>query len=560
METNTGARRYLAVDLGAESGRLILGTYANDRWSIEEIQRMANGPVKSADGTLTWNLKGIFEGVLEGLKKVASRGISVRSISCDAWGVDYALIDAKGDVLEPVFHYRDSRCPKGAESLLKRISWDEIFDATGLQFMPINTLFQLETEFEERLGQAEKFLTIGDLFNYWLCGVGKIDISSASTTQMFDPRSLKWSESLIKRAGFPAKIFPEVISCGSALGPILPELAQSTGLDPDLQVLATCSHDTGAAVAATPVEQGQSWAYLSSGTWSLMGVERSQSVINATCQEMNFTNELGLQNSVRLLKNIIGLWLIQELKRESDTQGSPTRESDTQGSPTREFDTQGSPTREFDTQGSPTREFDTQGSPQELKRESDTQGRSSREFDTQGRPSPTSYSQLVKLAEAAEPFRSLINPNDPRFVSPEGMSARIAEFCKETGQAVPETPGQFVRCALESLALLYRVTLKQLEKLTEQPIERLHIFGGGCQNRALNQWTANATGIPVYAGPVEATALGNMMIQAIALGDIDSWEAGRASIGRSFPVEIYQPADADQWALQSELFARLLER
>jgi rhamnulokinase len=166
----------------------------------------------------------------------------------------------------------------------------------------------------------------------------------------------------------------------------------------------------------------------------------------------------------------------------------------------------------------------------------------------------------VKLAEAAEPFRSLINPNDPRFVSPEGMSVRIAEFCKETGQAVPETPGQFVRCALESLALLYRVTLKQLEKLTEQPIERLHIFGGGCQNRALNQWTANATGIPVYAGPVEATALGNMMIQAIALGDIESWEAGRASIGRSFPVEIYQPADADQWALQSELFARLLER
>ena len=512
METNTGARRYLAVDLGAESGRLILGTYANDRWSIEEIQRMANGPVKSADGTLTWNLKGIFEGVLEGLKKVASRGISVRSISCDAWGVDYALIDAEGKVLDPVFHYRDSRCPKGAESLLKRISWDEIFDATGLQFMPINTLFQLETESEERLGQAEKFLTIGDLFNYWLCGAGKIDISSASTTQMFDPRSLKWSESLIQRAGFPAKILPEVISCGSALGPILPELAQSTGLDPDLQVLATCSHDTGAAVAATPVEQGRSWAYLSSGTWSLMGVERSQSVINGACQEMNFTNELGLQNSVRLLKNIIGLWLIQELKREFDTQGNPTK-------------------------GSPTRKF-----------------------DTQGRPSPTSYSELVKLAEAAEPFRSLINPNDPRFVSPEGMSVRIAEFCKETGQAVPETPGQFVRCALESLALLYRVTLKQLEKLTEQPIERLHIFGGGCQNRALNQWTANATGIPVYAGPVEATALGNMMIQAIALGDIESWEAGRASIGRSFPVEIYQPADADQWALQSELFARLLER
>ena len=548
METNTCARRYLAVDLGAESGRLILGTYANECWSIEEIQRMANGPVKSADGTLTWNLNGIFEGVLEGLKKVGSRGISVRSISCDAWGVDYALIDAQGAVLNPVFHYRDSRCLKGADSLLKRISWDEIFDATGLQFMPINTLFQLETESAERLGQAEKFLTIGDLFNYWLCGAGKIDISSASTTQMFDPRSLKWSESLIQRAGFPDKIFPEVISCGTALGPILPEVAQSTGLDPNLQVLATCSHDTGAAVAATPVEQGPNWAYLSSGTWSLMGVERSQSVINGACQEMNFTNELGLQNSVRLLKNIIGLWLIQELKREFDTQGNPTRESDTQGSPSRESDTQGNPSRESDTQGSPSREFDTQGSPTSPTRESDTQGR------------PTSYSELVKLAEAAEPFRSLINPNDPRFVSPEGMSVRIAEFCKETGQAVPETPGQFVRCALESLALLYRVTLKQLEKLTEQPIERLHIFGGGCQNRALNQWTANATGIPVYAGPVEATALGNMMIQAIALGDIDSLEAGRASIGRSFPVEIYQPADADQWEHQSELFARLLER
>ncbi len=495
MENNSTAKHYLAVDLGAESGRLILGTLVDGRWSMEEIQRMPNGPITGPDGTLTWDLKGIFDGVLKGLVKVAAKNVAVRSIACDAWGVDYALLDGSGEVLDPVHHYRDARCPKGAESLLKRVSWEEIFAATGLQYMPINTLFQLETEPEERLKQSSVFLTIGDLFNYWLCGVGKIDISSASTTQMFDPRTLKWADSLIERAGFPRAIFPEVVPCGTRLGTLQPELAAQTGLSPELQVLATCSHDTGAAVAATPVEPGANWAYLSSGTWSLMGVERSQSIINDTCRELNFTNELGLENSVRLLKNIIGLWIVQELKREWDAEGRPL-----------------------------------------------------------------SYSELVDLAESAEPFRSLINPNDPRFVSPGDMSHRIVEYCRETSQPAPETPGQFVRCALESLALLYRVTIQQLEQLTESPIDRLHIFGGGCQNRALNQWTANATGIPVYAGPVEATALGNMMTQAIALGDLESWEAGRASIGRSFPVDIYRPQEFDLWKEQAEKFAQFLNQ
>lgn len=504
MDTDTDTKsaiaakhHYLAVDLGAESGRLILGTLADGKWSMEEIQRMPNGPITAADGTLTWDLDAIFEGVVEGLKKVGAKGIEVGSIACDAWGVDYALLDSAGNVLKPVYHYRDSRCPKGAESLLKRVSWEEIFEATGLQYMPINTLFQLETEAPERLEQASVFLTIGDLFNYWLCGVGKIDISSASTTQMFDPRSMQWASSLIERAGFPVRLFPEVVPCGEALGTLKPEIAASTGLSEHLQVLATCSHDTGSAVAATPVESDpdSNWAYLSSGTWSLMGVERTEPIINETCRKLNFTNELGLNHSVRLLKNIIGLWIVQELKREWDAAGQSL-----------------------------------------------------------------SYSEMVDLAEVAEPFRSLINPNDSRFVTPGGMSKRIVDFCKETDQPTPETPGQFVRCALESLALLYRVTLGQLESLTGDSIGRLHVFGGGCQNRALNQWTANAIGIPVLAGPVEATALGNMMTQAIALGDLPTWEAGRESIGKSFPVKVYHAEDVEVWKSEADRFARLLEQ
>ena len=354
--------------------------------------------------------------------------------------------------------------------------------------MPINTIFQLAAESPERLAAARLLLNIGDGFNYLFSGVARAEQSLASTTQLFNPRTRAWSGPLIKTLGFPAALFPPVVPSGTRLGPLLPELVRETGLSAH-EVIATCSHDTGAAVAAVP-GAGDDWAYLSSGTWSLMGMECAEPVVNDASRDLGFTNEIGYGGSVRLLKNIVGLWMVQECRRHWAGAGQ--------------------------------------------------------EHD---------YPTLTRMAAGSAPFVSLIDPSDPRFMEPGDMPGKIARFCIETGQPPPADPGAFVRCILESLALVYRRTLAQLEQLSGRQIHRLHVVGGGSRNQLLNQFIAGALGIPVIAGPVEASAAGNILIQAIALGRLPSLAAARDVVRNSTPIEIVKPLSHEPW----ELACRRLE-
>jgi len=482
--------RYLACDLGAESGRLMLGALNQGRLQLEELHRFPNGPV-TAGSSLHWDIPRLFGELQEGLRKAAALQVPIASISTDSWGVDYLLYDQNGVLIEPTFHYRDARCPVGVQRAYARVPWAEIFAETGLQFLQFNTIFQLAAESPERLARARMILGIGDGFNHWLCGVARFEESLASTTQLYNPRTRTWSPKLLGALSLPAGIFPPIVPSGRRLGLLRADLARGTKLN-DLEVVASCSHDTGAAVAAVPAE-GESWAYLSSGTWSLMGVELPQPVINEACLHYNFTNEIGFGGSVRFLKNIIGLWLVQECRREWAREGN--------------------------------------------------------EYD---------YTALADLAAKAPPFVSLINPADSRFISPGGMPEKMAAFCREHGQPVPATPGAYVRCALESLALLYRRTLRQIEELTGRKMGRLHIVGGGSRNALLNQFAANALQIPVHTGPVEATAVGNVLVQAIGLGHLPSLAAGRQVVRASFDMGTVLPADTAAWEAANQRFEALL--
>jgi len=489
MSDGAKIHHYLACDLGAESGRLIAGTLTGGRLALREICRFPNTPERS-ENSLCWNISKLIAALKDGLRQAAAGGENFESISTDSWGVDYILFNAAGEIQEPVFHYRDPRSKHGVERALARASWTEIFEETGIQFMPINTLFQLAAEDPARLRAASFLLGVGDAFNFWLSGTPKIEVSMASTFQLYNPRARDWSRKLITALALPESIFPEIAASGARLGKLRKELSVETGL-PELEVIATCSHDTGAAVAGVPAA-GENWAYLSSGTWSLMGVERREPIINEMARELNFTNEIGHGGTVRLLKNLSGLWLLQECRRAWTRAGT--------------------------------------------------------DLD---------YASLTRLAASSAPFRSLIQPGLDEFLAPASMPEQIADFCRRTGQPAPSTPGEFTRCALESLALLYRRTLGQLERLTGARLERLHVVGGGSKNELLNQFTANATGIPVQAGPAEATAAGNVMIQAIALGHVPSLAAARGIIRDSSAVQIYQPEAADAWETAFQRFEAL---
>ena len=480
---------HLACDLGAESGRLMLGTIADGRLALEELHRFPNRVSRAGD-SLQWDIPRLFDELKAGLKKAAALKLPIASISTDSWGVDYVLLDAHGKVMPPAFHYRDPRTALGVERVRAKVSWPDVFAETGIQFMPLNTLYQLAAEEPARLGEASQMLMIADAFNFWLSGTARIEESNASTTQLYDPRARLWSGKLLQVLELPGKLFPQIVSSGTRLGTLTPELALETGLG-EIAVIAGCSHDTAAAVAAVPAS-GENWAYLSSGTWSLLGLELSQPLLTDACRELNFTNEAGFGGSIRLLKNISGLWLVQECRREWAQAGTA--------------------------------------------------------FD---------YASLTQLATEAPPFVSLINPADQRFLAPSSMTGAMAEFCRETKQPVPATPGAFVRCALESLALLYRRTLRDIGRLTGRRVERLHIVGGGSRNPLLNRFAANATQLPVLAGPVEATAAGNVLVQAIALGGVPSLSAAREIIAASFPVERIEPRERAEWDRAFERFEKL---
>jgi rhamnulokinase len=485
---------YLALDLGAESGRAIVGQFDGDKLDLKPIHRFDNRPIKVFD-SLYWDVLRLWGELKEGLAVYRrDYGRELASIGLDTWGVDFALL-GRNDVLLGIPHnYRDPRTSGMMEAAFTRVPRDEIFAQTGIQFMEINTLYQLlamKLSQDPLLDQAQTLLMIPDLFNYWFTGVKTVEFSNATTTQFYDPRRADWAYPLLAKLGLPGHILPSVTQPGTVLGPLIADVAQETGLA-GVQVVAPACHDTGSAVAAVPA-LGADFAYISSGTWSLMGVETRQPVITAGSLGYNFTNEGGVCHTFRLLKNIMGLWLVQQCRRTWQQEG------------------------------------------QEL-----------------------SYADLTTLSERAEPFGALINPDYSEFLRPGDMPARIRDFCQRTGQVPPESKGEVVRCALESLALRYRWVLEKLELMLGRSLATIHIVGGGCQNHLLCQLAADATQRMVLAGPVEATAAGNVLMQAMSGGQISSLSEGREVIRRSFKVTTYEPRSVSGWDDAYGRFCKLI--
>ena len=467
---------YLAVDLGAESGRVVLGRFDGGRVSLEEVHRFANTPVRLPDG-LHWNVLRILSEIKDGLAK-AVREEEIEGVGIDSWGVDFGLVDREGALVSNPYHHRDARTEGMMEEAFGLVSKEEIYRTTGIQFLPINTLYQLlATRGSPLLEAAETMFLIPDLMNYWLTGEKACEYTNATTTQLLDLEAGGWSIDLLKRLDLPSGILAPIVQPSTELGPLLPEVAEEVGAGPP--VFAVASHDTASAVVAVPAE-GEDFAYISSGTWSLVGVELPGPVATEEGLRANFTNEGGFGGKTRLLKNVMGLWLLQECRRQWAREG-----------------------HEY------------------------------------------SYEELVRLAEDAPPAGPLVDPDHPAFLAPGDMASRIRSFCEETGQRSPEEPAAVARCVFESLALKYRHAVEQAENLAGRAIGTVNVVGGGSQNSLLCQLTADATRRPVLAGPVEATALGNLMVQAYARGHLASLEEMREAVRCSAEVQEYEPQGAE---------------
>ncbi len=457
-------RRFLAVDLGAESGRVILGMIAGGRLSLEELHRFPNQPVRLPGG-LYWDALRLFHEIREGLSIAGKRGVAIDGIGIDTWGVDFGLLDESGSLVESPRHYRDARTNGVPGKLFEVVPREDVFAATGLQFLDFNSLYQwyaMQLAGAPALRAAKRLLFMPDLLNYWLTGVALTERTIASTSQFYDPRAAGFAIALLQRLGLDAGLLPQIVDPGTRIGTLLPEIAASTGLG-EVAVYASASHDTASAVAAVPAEEGAvDWCYISSGTWSLMGVEVDAPVITAECLALNFTNEVGAGGKIRLLKNIAGLWLLQECRRAWGK---------------------------------------------------------------------WSYEELASMAESARPRVARLDTD--YFLEPGNMPERIAAYCRETGQAVPADAGETTRVILESLAFRYAEVLQSLERLTGRTIRVIHIVGGGSRNTLLNRLTAEITGRRVIAGPAEATAAGNVLVQAIGAGEVRDLAEARAMVRRS---------------------------
>ena len=483
---------FLAFDLGAESGRAVIGRFDGQRLGLEEVHRFPNGPVRILDG-LHWDVLRLFEEIQRGIALgVRQAGRDLAGLGLDTWGVDFALLDRAGALLGNPYHYRDSRTDGMLEEAFRLVPKRDIFAATGVQFLKLNTLYQVLAMSVQRsplLDAAETLLMIPDLFNYWLTGRKACEFTDATTTQFYDPARRDWSRALFERLSLPARILPEVVPPGTPLGPLLGPVADETGAR-DVTVIAPACHDTGSAVAAVPAS-GEDYAYISSGTWSLMGAEVREPILTDAALNHNFTNEGGVEGTFRFLKNIMGLWLVQECRRAWEREGDAL-----------------------------------------------------------------SYDDLTRLASEAPAFGPVVDPDDDRFVGIGDMPGRIRAFCEETGQVPPAGRGAVVRCALEGLALKYRHVLERLEEILKRRLGAVHVVGGGSRNRLLCQLTADATGRPVIAGPAEATAIGNILIQALATGHLGALSDARAVVRRSFDVVTYEPRRDDRW---DEAYARFLK-
>ncbi len=486
------ARSFLALDLGAESGRAVVGKLRGSVLDLEVVHRFPNIPVRVPDG-LHWDVLRLFQEMKEGLR-LASRENRLASLGLDTWGVDFALLDGSGALLANPHHYRDTRTDGKMEEVFAIVPREEIFRTTGIQFMQLNTLYQmfaLKQSSPHLLDAAATILMIPDLFNYWFSGQAVCEFTEATTSQMFDPVKGEWASGLAAKLGLPLEKMAPIVQPGSRLGDILPFVAEECECPP-VPVIAPACHDTGSAVAAVPAE-GRDFVYISSGTWSLVGVEVDRPVITDRSLEYNFTNEGGVAGTYRLLKNVMGLWLVQECRRTWERRGVS--------------------------------------------------------YD---------YARLTEMAAQAPPFLSILDPDAPGFLHPGDMPARIQEYCRSTSQPVPEEPGSIVRTALDSLALKYRWVVERLEELTGRSLPVIHVVGGGTQNRLLTQLTADASRRPVIAGPVEATAMGNILMQAIGLGEIGSVAEGRSIVRSSVDLVTYKPRP-DAAAMADEAYDRFLK-
>ena len=494
-------RAYIAIDLGAESGRVIAAVLADRRLQLEEIHRFAHEPVWLPTG-LHWDTTGIWREITLGLRKTAewadSGKVELVSVGVDTWGVDWALVDAAGELVGLPHAYRDPRNSAAYENVIATLGVERVYQTTGIQFMPLNTLYSLyahQLADAKALATADQLLFMPDLFHFWLSGERTVEATIASTSQMIDCHTGDWAVEMLEELGLPTKLLGRITPPGTVIGTLRSKIAEITGLPTSLQVVAPAAHDTASAVAAVPAEANGSnaeWCYLSSGTWSLLGAELDAPCVSAQAQAATFTNELGVCGTTRFLKNIPGLWLVQECRRDFLRRG------------------------------------------QEL-----------------------DYATLTQLATEAHPIRTLVDPSHGSFQSPGDMLSKIVEFARATAQHVPESPGQYVRCCLESLALAYREKLETLESILRRRFEVIHVVGGGGKNTLLCQMTADATGRRVVVGPFEATAMGNALVQAMALGDLRDLRDVRWIVANSFELVSYEPLHQKGWDAAFERFRKL---
>jgi len=474
---------FIAADFGAGSGRVIIGTLLDDTLILKEVHRFDNKIIEENEH-IYWDLEYLFSELLIGLAKVGESKIeNICGIGIDTWGVDYALYDNDEKLINNPIAYRDTRTNGLMEQVFEIYSKEKIYETTGIQFLQFNTLYQLFSEVKELnsiIGEANFLLFIPDVFNFLLTGNKNSEYTIASTSQMLNASKKDWDEELFRKLNIPIKMLPKIIMPGNFVGKLLDDVITKTNLS-DIDVIAVGAHDTASAIAAVPV-QNKNWAYLSSGTWSLLGIEVSTPIINENSFEDSFTNEGGVEGTIRFLKNTMGLWILEQSIKNWELQGNKK-----------------------------------------------------------------SYDELFDLALIAKPFVSIIDPDDQSFLNPPNMIMAIENYCRKTQQKIPETQGQFIRCILESLALKYNYLLNKINNQIEEPIEILHIIGGGSKNKLLNQFTASAIGIPVIAGPIEATAIGNILVQAITKKKIKNLHEGRRIVKKSFPIKKYLPQDNDIW-------------
>lgn len=485
-------KKVLAIDFGASSGRAIVGIFDGERVALEEIHRFSNDPV-ILGGTMYWDVLRLFHEIKQSLIK--AKPYDVESVAIDTWGVDFGLIDKDGRLIDNPVHYRDARTNGMLDEAFKLIPKDNFYNATGNQFMEINTAFQLLSLVKNRpelLERADKMLMMPDLFSYFLTGEKKAERSIASTTQLFDQNTKDWSRETVKALGINEEILPEITESGSVIGTLSKELCEELDIK-SIKVIAVCGHDTQSALVAAPANNND-FAFLSSGTWSLLGTELDEPIINEKSLALNVTNEQGYAGKTSFLKNIIGLWLIQESRRQWIREGM--------------------------------------------------------EY---------SFMELETLAKEAEPFKCFIDPDAPEFTPAGNIPKRIREYCEKSGQYVPQTVGEIMRCIYESLALKYKAAISELEECTGKKFETLYMIGGGTKDKFLSALTANSCGITVSSGPVEATAMGNVLIQLMAQGEVEDLSHAREIVRASEKISYFEPKDTDEWEKAYEKYIAVID-